>query len=57
MPEALGTVNLQVRLHKAGPAFHADAVPCPQAEQIHWASHTGPDLTACAARGLSAHKH
>ena len=56
MPEVLGTMNVQVHLHKTGPAFHPDAVSCPQAEQIHWGSDVGPDLTACAACGLSAHK-
>lgn len=56
VPEALGTMNVQVHLHRTGLPFHADVVSRPQAEQIHWASDVRPDLTACAARGLSAHK-
>lgn len=56
MPEVPGTTKMQVHLHKTGPAFHTDVVSCPQAEQIHWANDVGLDLTAWAARGLSALK-
>jgi len=56
VPEVLGNMNVQVRLHKTGPAFHIDAVSHPLAEHIHWASDAWPDRVACAACGFSAYK-